>query len=615
LRIANYYRNVRRIPPENIVYLDYHGPDQRAAQADFLDHIRKPTLEHFKKYGLESRIHCWVTTPGLPYRIENNGISGSIHFGEAMEPKKSLGLGPAGFEVHNQYAGLWLAVSAFHGIKGVRNAPLHMHLWAGDELTTLAMIDRSARADFRFPEGVVMLCDGVGPRASRAGSIPHAHRMLERLGATVEHFPGAEFRGRKNLLGVYTGCISFPVHENTFVEGALADHLTSLGGVIDAPSGQMSCIEFLKAGCSATFGTVVEPYNYPQKFPSAIAHVAYAAGFTAVESYWQSIYWPQQAILLGDPLTRPFGRGPEIWLKSPTENQVVTDQLPLEIAASSRGEPGGVGMIDVWIDHQLVANLGMRRLPKEASLTMSSNHKNYSASTKNAGTVAEILADLHQQMSSDGYWVSTAPASIFLHRKPLANLTDLAVATQSPVLHARVLKAGWNPGSPRKPSENGISGPQRLDWDFAWIRLATGPKEIRSKQQIMLAKVVDGIHTLRIAAYEGNETLASTVVERAMIKRSHANRLRIQSRRKSVSLQAGPIDLADYRWEGVSENQTEFCVNSRPVPSISPDPKVFVVDPKAIGVGKHIIRARAVNPADGKVIQHSDEELELTVTP
>ena len=64
------------------------------------------------------------------------------------------------------------------------------------------------------------------------------------------------------MLFYLTGLPKVPdVDTNTFVPGALADHLTSYGGQIPN-TGQMSAIVWLQAGASASFGTVKEPCAY-----------------------------------------------------------------------------------------------------------------------------------------------------------------------------------------------------------------------------------------------------------------------------------------------------------------------------------------------------------------
>ncbi|CAN5263706.1 TIGR03790 family protein [soil metagenome] len=94
-----------------------------------------------------------------------------------------------------------------------------------------------------------------------------------------------------------------------WLPGALADHLTSFGGQLErgSASGQMSALDWLDAGATASYGSVTEPCNHPQKFPHPqvlLAH--YLRGATAIEAYWRSVAWPGQGVFVGEPLAAPF---------------------------------------------------------------------------------------------------------------------------------------------------------------------------------------------------------------------------------------------------------------------------------------------------------------------
>ena len=72
----------------------------------------------------------------------------------------------------------------------------------------------------------------------------------------------------------------------------------------------MSCFEFIKAGATGSFGTVVEPYAFQQKFPDPRVLIPrYFGGETLIEAYWKSVASPGMGIFIGEPLARPFGTG------------------------------------------------------------------------------------------------------------------------------------------------------------------------------------------------------------------------------------------------------------------------------------------------------------------
>ncbi len=89
----------------------------------------------------------------------------------------------------------------------------------------------------------------------------------------------------------FTGDTSIPnIATNTFLPGAVADHMTSYGGVLNEDEGQMSILRWLSGGATASYGTVVEPAAWVEKFPEASVLMRhYFLGNTALEAYWKSV--------------------------------------------------------------------------------------------------------------------------------------------------------------------------------------------------------------------------------------------------------------------------------------------------------------------------------------
>lgn len=114
-----------------------------------------------------------------------------------------------------------------------------------------------------------------------------------------------------NVLFYLTGLTGVPnITTNTYLPGAIADHLTSYGGqLLDTQGGQMSILSWLEAGATASFGTVEEPCAYTEKFPQASVLIpTYFAGATLIEAYWKSVAWPGEGIFIGEPLANPWGK-------------------------------------------------------------------------------------------------------------------------------------------------------------------------------------------------------------------------------------------------------------------------------------------------------------------
>ncbi|MFN3304429.1 MAG: TIGR03790 family protein [Roseateles sp.] len=114
--------------------------------------------------------------------------------------------------------------------------------------------------------------------------------------------------GKSDLLFYLTGLASVPnLATLQFRPGALADTLTSSGGVLPTGAGQMPITAWLDAGATASYGAVEEPCNYQEKFSRASVLIDhYWRGATAIEAYWKSVQWPGQGLFVGEPLAQPF---------------------------------------------------------------------------------------------------------------------------------------------------------------------------------------------------------------------------------------------------------------------------------------------------------------------
>jgi len=113
-----------------------------------------------------------------------------------------------------------------------------------------------------------------------------------------------------DVMFYFTGLPSVAqIASNRWLPGAAADHLTSYGGVLPDGNGQMPATEWLRAGATASYGTVEEPCNFVDKFPRASVLVEhYRRGDTLLEAYWKSVRQPGQGLFLGEPLARPWAR-------------------------------------------------------------------------------------------------------------------------------------------------------------------------------------------------------------------------------------------------------------------------------------------------------------------
>ena len=181
------------------------------------------------------------------------------------------------------------------------------------------LIDLGASADQTFPRGngyLIRTTDAArsNPRFATFVNTVDAFNRPDALAMNyIDNSAGAAtgnyLSNTPDVLFYFTGQATVPdIRTNAYVAGAVADHLTSAGGVLTGPNPQMSILRWLEAGTIASYGTVIEPCNFADKFPHTTNFVSpYFSGATVLEAYWKSVRTPGEGIFVGDPLTRPYG--------------------------------------------------------------------------------------------------------------------------------------------------------------------------------------------------------------------------------------------------------------------------------------------------------------------
>ena len=174
----------------------------------------------------------------------------------------------------------------------------------------IAGLSRSVAADGSNPHGTFwfMNSNDVDRTSPRSWAFTGAAAALVELGKLAEVRDGILPPDGSQVAGAVIGAATFdwPASHATMLAGAWCDHLTSLGGVLDRDSGQTPLSAFLLAGAAGAGGTVHEPLNVANKFPSAFLHVHRVRGLTLVEAVHRTMSAPYQYLAVGDPLSRPW---------------------------------------------------------------------------------------------------------------------------------------------------------------------------------------------------------------------------------------------------------------------------------------------------------------------
>ena len=238
----------------------------------------------------------WTT----PYAVRCNSITSAISLG--YEPKiceKSCAIGNK-----NPYFN-----SASHHPNQDYNMRLSILLPTDSVDLAKSIIDKGVLSAFKSNEATAYFLKTKDKNRSkpREKFYPRDLTKIESKKLILRTINADFIQDKKDVMFYFTGAKFVPLLETiNFMPGAIADHLTSSGGILYNTS-QMSSLKWLEAGATGSYGSVSEPCNYWQKFPNPemlLNH--YLAGDTLIEAYWKSVYWPAQGLFLGEPLAAPY---------------------------------------------------------------------------------------------------------------------------------------------------------------------------------------------------------------------------------------------------------------------------------------------------------------------
>jgi uncharacterized protein (TIGR03790 family) len=182
-----------------------------------------------------------------------------------------------------------------------------MLLPSNDAQLARKLIERGVASDGSAPAGTLYLVRTQDvARNIRAKTYTEVHRKLDGRLRIVELTLPAP-RDIPDVIGYFTGAARVDeLARIDFRPGAVADHLTSTGGILFGGD-QMSALTWLGQGATGSYGSVSEPCNHLEKFPSAgVFFDHYSHGDTLLEAYWKSVAMPGQGLFIGEPLARPY---------------------------------------------------------------------------------------------------------------------------------------------------------------------------------------------------------------------------------------------------------------------------------------------------------------------
>lgn len=367
LELGSHYAAARGIPPRQICHVSVttnHDLDW----SGFTNALRDPVMCHLGAQGLSNQIDVVVFSRDIPYRIFTNGFSSNQHAGLTATMFYGLFTSPDAF-----VAGCDLAPGSANPYHAAERAFRHADAPSSNRLYLSALLtgfdldqgkrlaDRGAASDAGAPAATFhFLHTSDIARNVQWPNFEPADFLVRSLGGplSMESRDADELSGQTNLMGYMTGNALPNPAANAYAAGAYSEHLTSLGGFLFEGTGQMSILEWIRAGNAGAYGTVVEPCNYTEKFSEPAFAYWYARGFSLAESQFMSVRHPYQGVLVGDPLAAPYATNlPRVAVSGIAPGSVLSNLVTITVTGTAAAAGSRVSRLDLLLDGNFLTTI------------------------------------------------------------------------------------------------------------------------------------------------------------------------------------------------------------------------------------------------------------------
>jgi len=370
LQLGNDYCERRGVPPQNLFRMTgWTGGAVSWQQSDFTNYLLNPLLAMISSRGLTNQAEIVLLSMDIPYRVigdgaqsdSQNGTTSALLYGFKTNTAPPPGLPdtcslPA--DSTNSYAYCELPFALAPPLTAATNAFLAVMLTDTNLAQAESTLAGGLAADSSFPPQTVFLEKTSDPaRNVRFFLFDNAIQECRARSDNALTRTNSDATAFTEALGLDTGLTEFSLPANSFIPGSVADNLTSFGGFLLESPGQTTALAFLEAGACGSYGTVVEPCNYTQKFPDPMVYFYQNRGFCLAEAYYQSLPNPYQGLMIGEPLSAPFARpGSAAW-NSPAEGAVVGGLAPFNLSFSAADTNLPLAQVDLFVDGSFVQTL------------------------------------------------------------------------------------------------------------------------------------------------------------------------------------------------------------------------------------------------------------------
>jgi uncharacterized protein (TIGR03790 family) len=356
VELGNYYCEQRGVPPENLLRIHWPGDNVSWTRTDYEARLLNPFLTAFEARGLSRQIQYVVLSMDIPFTVTEDGkftsTTSALFYGFKSDTKSN----------DNSYAFSEGAFGEVFPATAPGRSFLTTMVTAGSLAQAKRLVDQGVHSDGTHPiRPVVLMKTSDLLRNIRYPRFDEAVFSTLVAGLDLLHRTNSDSTlGYSNLLGLQTGLANFSLSPNTFGPGAMADSMTSFGGVIFGPNGQTSLLSFIHAGASGSYGTVAEPGAIASKFPDPMTYFYQTRGFSLAECYYQSIRSPYLGLIVAEPLAAPFQRpGTAVWL-SPAANAILNGTVQATVRVQAHDAAHPIQCLDLFVDgkfNQTLTNL------------------------------------------------------------------------------------------------------------------------------------------------------------------------------------------------------------------------------------------------------------------
>lgn len=364
--------------------------------------------------------------------------------------------------------------SSFHQAKPA-SAPnisfLTTMLTANTLSTALQVVNRGVTSDGTFPTQPVILAKTSDPaRNTRYYFFDNAIFNAQVFGGTTLIRTNSDNpSGQTGLLGYETGLMRYQTSPGTFIPGAIADNMTSYGGLIFGGNDQTNLLSFIEAGATGSYGTVAEPLSDTDKFPNPQIYFYQSRGFSIVESYYMSIASPYLGLIVAEPLASPFAlRGSGSWSMG-ISNSILSSNISLTVNFTANDLTRPLSQVDLFVDGKYQKTLTNISPRASNILALKLNGYPYNYIVPTNATITSIASDITELINNTTAttatkikalsWgdrielqsTSTNHSSFPFYTSDTASSTQIGAVYRAKYLPEsfppRMMQAGWNNSS------------------------------------------------------------------------------------------------------------------------------------------------------------------------